>query len=228
MSKQVTTPQRPTGFPKLGLLSATTLFLVFVVAVGTAFLSLRRVFYPYSIDFIEDAMLLQAWRYARGLPVYLPPNAEFVPQVYMPFFTWLGSWLLRLTGSLFWPLRLLSWLSSVGTAVLLYLVARRLQPHTSLAAACGVLYLAGFRLVGGGHDLVRVDPLFTLLVLAGMSVAIQGRQTRRGLAFAGILMGLSLLTKQNGLFLAIVVGAWLLATTGWRAGFYLLTASTLR
>jgi hypothetical protein len=56
-----------------------------------------RVPYPYDLDFIEDAMFMQAWRVAQNLPVYQPPNADFVPQVYMPLFTWLGGWLLRLT-----------------------------------------------------------------------------------------------------------------------------------
>ncbi|MFQ5578948.1 MAG: hypothetical protein ACE5G8_18375, partial [Anaerolineae bacterium] len=54
-----------------------------ILVIGTAvavilwflFLAVNRLAYPYDLDFIEDAMLMQAWRTAVRLPVYLPPNA---------------------------------------------------------------------------------------------------------------------------------------------------------
>lgn len=206
------------------ILMATWLLAATAVAAALWFLvlSISRVFYPYDLDFIEDAMLMQAWRTAQGLPVYLPPNAEFVPQVYMPLTTWLGGLLLRLTGPAFWPLRLLSLGSTLATAVLLTTIARREQARWAVALACGGLYLAGYKLLGGWLDLVRVDALFALLVLAGMATAVYGHDSRRGLLLAGLLMGLSFLTKQNGLFLGVAVGGWLLLVGGWRVGWYAL------
>ncbi len=188
--------------------------------IAYLFVALTRVTYPFDLDFIENAMLLQAWRTGAGLPVYLPPNGEFVPQVYMPLYTWLGSLLLRLTGPVFWPLRLLSLLSTLGTAVLLYLIGRQLQPNRAIALAGAALFLAGYKLTGGWYDLARVDALFVFLVVAGMGTAVYYHHTNRGLALAGLLMGLVLLTKQNGLFLTAVVGVWLLWAARWRVWLF--------
>ncbi len=196
------------------------------------FVALTRVTYPFDLDFIENAMLLQAWRTGAGQPVYLPPNGNFVPQVYMPLYTWLGGQLLHLTGPVFWPLRLLSLLSTLGTAVLLHLIGRKIQPNRAIALAGAALFLAGYKLTGGWYDLARVDALFVFLVLAGMGAAVYQHHTNRGLALAGLLMGLALLTKQNGLFLTAVVGIWLLWAVRWRvwlfgAVFLLVTAVPL-
>ena len=37
-------------------------------------IAFSRVLYPYDLDFIEDAILMQAWRVAQNQPVYQPPN----------------------------------------------------------------------------------------------------------------------------------------------------------
>ncbi|MFZ1268453.1 MAG: hypothetical protein WAU95_18510, partial [Anaerolineae bacterium] len=34
----------------------------------------ERLRYPFDLDFIEGGLLVQAWRMARGLPVFLAPN----------------------------------------------------------------------------------------------------------------------------------------------------------
>ncbi len=215
------------NWPNIILAITAVVFIITYLSIA-----LSRVAYPFDLDFIENAMLLQAWRTGAGLPVYRPPNGEFAPQVYMPLYTWLGGLLLRLTGPVIWPLRLLSLLSTLGTAVLLYLVGRRLQPNRAIALSGTALFLAGYKLTGGWYDLARVDALFVFLVLAGMGTAVYRHQTNRGLALAGLLLGLALLTKQNGLFLTAVVGVWLFWRARWRvwlfgAGFLLVTAAPL-
>ncbi len=211
--------------PDLGLI----VLLVVSLAASMAYLrlGLARVFYPYALDLVEEGMVMQAWRVAQGLPVFVPPNAEFVPQVYMPLFTWLGGHLLRLTGFAFWPLRLISFLSTVGTAVLLYVIGWRESGSKTAAFAGSALFLAGYRLAGGWYDLARVDALFAFLSLAGLVLLVYGvkKGTQRGteetqsfteiwVVLGAVLLGLAFLTKQNGLLLAAV------------AGFYLFTAES--
>ena len=204
----------------------SSLFLLLVGAgfvIGYLSLAYARVSYPYALDLVEEDMLMQAWRARHGQPVFLPPNADFVPQVYMPLYAWLAGQMLRLSGPAFWPLRALSLASTVATSLLVFWISYRESRQGTLAFTSAALYLAGYRLVGGWYDLARVDPLFVVLVLAGMAMAVYGRYSSRGLFLAGILMGLSLLTKQNGLALAAVVGAYLLLTTGRRAWIYAAT-----
>jgi 4-amino-4-deoxy-L-arabinose transferase-like glycosyltransferase len=196
-----------------------------VASVAYLRLGWARVVYPYTLDLVEEGMVMQAWRVAQGLPVFVPPNAEFVPQVYMPLFTWLGGLLLRLTGFGFWPLRLISFLSVVGTAVLIFIIGWRESGRKTAAFIGSGLFLGGYRLVGGWYDLARVDALFAFLSLAGLVVVVYGRrrgtqsyaeEAQRGteikIVLGAVLLGLAFLTKQNGLLLAAV------------AGFYFFTA----
>ena len=72
--------RRSSGLPfraPLGGLAAAAaglyagVFLILVIA---------RLAYPFELEFIEGGILVQAWRMAHGLPVWLPANAEFVPR----------------------------------------------------------------------------------------------------------------------------------------------------
>ncbi|MCA9943491.1 MAG: glycosyltransferase family 39 protein [Anaerolineales bacterium] len=194
-----------------------------IVSVAYLRLGLARVAYPYALDLVEEGMVMQAWRVAQNLPVFVSPNAEFVPQVYMPLFTWLGGLLMRLTGFGFWPLRLISFLSVVGTAVLIFTIGRRESGSKTAAFVGSGLFLGGYRLVGGWYDLARVDGLFTFLSLAGLTLLVYGvrrksgtqsyaEETRRGteirIVLGAILLGLAFLTKQNGLLLAAVAALY--------------------
>ena len=61
-----------------------------------------------------------------------------------------------------------------------------------------------------------------ILTLAGVAVAIYAQKTSWGAAAAGALLGLSLLTKQNGMFFAAGVGAYLIFNLRWRVWQYLV------
>ena len=200
-------------FADLGLVVLVVVSLV--ASLAYLRLGVARLFYPYALDLVEEGMVMQAWRVAQGLPVFVPPNAEFVPQVYMPLFTWLGGLLLRLTGFGFWPLRLISFLSVVGTAVLLYVIGWRESGSKTAAFAGSALFLAGYRLIGGWYDLARVDALFAFFSVAGLVVLVYGRRGRRvyaerSVVVGAVLLGLAFLTKQNGLLLATVALVYLL------------------
>ena len=118
-----------------------------LVALGSALaylvVALQRVAYPYDIDFVEDGMLMQALRVAAGQPIFIAPNAEFAPHVYMPLTTWLGGLAFRLTGPSFLPLRLLSLAATLATGGLIVAIARRESRSRLLAGLSGWLYLAG-------------------------------------------------------------------------------------
>src|SRR5258708_30315688 len=83
------------------ILAVTTAAIFFAAFLQSA---LPRIFYPYDLDFLEDSVLMQSERIAQGLPVYLAPNANFNPHVYMPLYFWLGAVLLKTFGTGFTPL----------------------------------------------------------------------------------------------------------------------------
>src|SRR5512132_206325 len=91
------------------------------------YVAFKRITYPYDLDFIEDNMLMQAIQVSLGKPVYVPPNADFVPQVYMPLYTLLGGWIFKVIPPSYFPLRLLSFLATLLTAIMIFFISKRVS-----------------------------------------------------------------------------------------------------
>lgn len=179
-----------------------------------------RIAYPYDLDFIEDSMLMQAWREAQAQPVYAPPSAEFVPHVYMPLYTWLGGLLFDVTGPGFAPLRLLSFAATIATALMLYYIAWRECGRRWAALACAGLWLGGYGTVDGWYELARVDTLFIALSLAGLMLGIARRDSTRGLVASAIVLALASFTKQTGVVFAAALAIYLWAAIGRRVWIF--------
>lgn len=213
------------------VLGSLAIVLVGLYAGVLVVLVVARLTYPFELDFIEGGLLVQAWRMARGLPVWLPPNLEFVPHGYTPLFTILGAIPIHFTGPVLWPLRLISVMAMVATTIMLHMIARR-QANLRLGLLCVGLYLAGYDIVGGWYDLARVDSLFMALTLGGMALAATVSSTTTFVApvhstaqwrdarpeMAALLLVLAFFTKQTALGFALAVGGWLLVACGWRNG----------
>ena len=195
--------------------------LAWLVAVcyGGAYLyvAFRRITYPYDLDFIEDSMLMQAIQVALGKPVYVAPNADFVPQVYMPLYTILGGWIFKIVTPSYLPLRLLSFSATVFTAILIFTISRRISGDPGIGLCAAALFLAGYRTTGGWYELARVDALYVILTLAGAALVVYGKKNLFRLPLAGIILALAFLTKQNGLFFALMVFVYLLLSEGRQA-----------
>jgi hypothetical protein len=195
--------------------------LAWIVAIcyGAFYLyvAFRRITYPYDLDFIEDNMLMQAIQASLGKPIYVPPNADFVPQTYMPLYTLLGGWIFKVIAPSYVPLRLLSFLATIFTAVMIFCISRRICRNNGVAFCTAALFLAGYRTTGGWYDLARVDALYVMLTLAGAALLVHGRENRFRLPLAGFILALAFLTKQNGLFFAFAVALYLSFAAGWQA-----------
>src|SRR6476469_8930722 len=176
------------------------------------YVAFKRITYPYDLDFIEDNMLMQAIQVSLGKPVYVPPNANFVPQVYMPLYTFLGGWIFKVFTPSYLLLRLISFSAAVLTAFMIFSISRRISGNNGIAFCAAILFLAGYRTTGGWYDLARVDALFGLLTLAGATLLVYGKESHLKLPIVGLILALAFLTKQNGLFFALVVAAYLTFT----------------
>src|SRR6476659_8583524 len=93
------------------------------------YVAFRRITYPYDLDFIEDNMLMQAIQISLGKPVYVPSNADFVPQVYMPLYTALSGWIFKVITPSYLPLRLISFSATLLTAIMIFLISRRISSN---------------------------------------------------------------------------------------------------
>lgn len=192
--------------------------------------ALPRIFYPYDLDFIEDGMLMESIRFANGQPVFLPLNADFMPHVYMPLYSWLGGLLFKLFGVGFAPLRLLSFGATISTAAMIYFIAKKEGGQNWIAIACAGLFLGGYRLTGFWYELARVDSLYVALALGGLAAGFQCRADRSLKTcqlLAAILLALAFFTKQTGLAFGIGMAIYLLIVVGRRAWVFVVTFAAL-
>jgi hypothetical protein len=116
----------------LGLVAA--LYLAAYVGVGLA-----RIGYPYELEWFEGTSVDLVRRILAGQSIYVRPSIDFIPHIYTPLYFHVSAELAKWTGVGFFPLRLVSFVSSIGCFALLFALARR----ESGSAACG-LFAAGF------------------------------------------------------------------------------------
>jgi hypothetical protein len=208
-----------TNSPTRKLLSLEGLAWIVGICYGGFYLygAFKRITYPYDLDFIEDNMLMQAIQVSLGKPVYVPPNADFVPHVYMPLYTLLSGWIFKAIAPSYVPMRLLSFSATIVTAILIFSISRRICGNRGIAFCTAALFLAGYRTTGGWYDLARVDALYVMLTLAGATLLAHGKGNRFRLPCAGFILAFAFLTKQNGLFFALVVAVYLFFTIGRQA-----------
>lgn len=217
------TMTRAVPLPAVAVLAALAFAAMYLVT------ALPRLAYPYDLDFIEDGMLMQSLRHAQGRPVFGPPSAEFMPNVYMPLYSALGGWLLALSGPGYLPLRALSFAATLATAGLIGFIAHRESGRLWISLTSAGLYLGGYRLTGFWYELARVDALHVALALAGLALGLYAHHTRRGLAVSAVVLALAFFTKQTALVFAAALGVYLWFTVGRRAAWFALVyaASTI-
>jgi hypothetical protein len=186
------------------------------------FTALPRLVYPYDLDFDEDSILMQSLRVAQGLPLYVAPNADFNPHVYMPLFFWLGGLLIKLGGPGLPLLRTISLAATLATAGIIYWVARRESGRRWIGMACAGLFLGGYRINGFWYEVIRVDALFVALMFGGLGFGLYAGRSRPRLVLSAALLALAFLTKQTGLFVGAGLGFYLLLAAGRRALWFIL------
>ncbi len=170
-------------------------------------LALHRCVYPVEIDFIEGAMVDHVTRLAHGQALYVQPSLEYIPLAYMPLFSFASSLVMRLGGSGFFSLRIVSFASSLLLmATMAYVVWRETRRATFAAGAAGIYALA-FGLTGACYDVGRPDSMMLMLSLMGLATL---RFTRGsvGAIVAALLLTLGFFTKQHSVLFSFGALAW--------------------
>lgn len=185
--------------------------------------ALPRLVYPYDLDFVEDSIFMQSLRVARGQPVYVPPNADFDPHVYMPLYFWLGGWAIQLGGPSLGLLRLISFGATLVTTFLIYGIARRESGLGWIGIVCAGLFLGGYRINGFWYEIVRVDSLFVALTLGGLALSLYAGASNRRLILSAVVLALSFFTKQTGALIGLGLALYLFAALGRRALWFAIT-----
>ncbi len=171
-----------------GLLAAALAF-VLLVAVGLYLaVSYKMLTYPHEVIVTEGAIGLAVRSWLDGTPAYDPSRwteAPFVIVHYTPlYYLVTAAWTWLSGAGLFAGGRLVSILSTGGTAILARWLVRRETGRALPALAAGALWLSFYQVVFWGTT-QRVDALGTLLEAGGLLAYIAAR--RRGRTGYGAL-----------------------------------------
>jgi hypothetical protein len=188
------------------------------VAVGLAYvavyvaIALLRMGYPFELEWMEGSSLGHVDRLLHGQPLYVKPGLDFTPFIYPPLYFMVASWVAKLMGTGFLPLRLVSFAASLGCLVLIYTYVRAAGASRWPAVLAACLFAASYRQGGAWLDIGRADSLFLMLLLAGAVALRRSPSPWIGGVVGGALFALAALTKQSALFIAAPVGLAVLIT----------------
>jgi hypothetical protein len=160
--------------------------------------ALRRMRYPFDLEWIESGVLVSVYRLAHHQPLYAAPTLDYVPYLYAPLYFYVCAFIAKWTGVSFFTLRLVSTISALGTlAVLFAFVYRETRSAFSSIAAVG-LFTSMYAVIGAWFDIGRVDSLFILL----FTIALYSTRFAPPIVAAAAWV-LAFQTKQSAIAIAI-------------------------
>jgi hypothetical protein len=169
--------------------------------------SSTRLGYPYELEWMEGGILGHVARVLEGKTVYPPPSPDFVPFIYTPLYYYVSAPLVAVLGYGLFPLRLVSFL---GTCTTVLLVARLIWLETRsilFGVAAGALYLGTCSVNGEWFDVARIDSLAVAIAM-GSATLVRTARTPAGLLAGGVSTALGFFCKQSMLCIAPALLLW--------------------
>lgn len=101
-----------------------------------------------------------------GKTVYPAPSVDFAPFIYNPFYYYVAAPFCAVFGLQMFPLRLLSFIASLASFLLLYLSVEKHTGKPVPGMLAAGLFAGTFAASGAWFDLARIDSLYLALILA--------------------------------------------------------------
>ncbi len=170
----------------------------------------KRLVYPYELDWIEGGMLTSVMQILDGHHLYAAPSISYVPFLYAPAFFYLSALVAKIMGASLLALRLTSIIASLVSLLTIVLIVFGETKSWFWGIASAGLFAGLYPASRLSFDLGRVDTVFLMFFLLFLLCLRRGNALRWQIA-AGILMALTILSKQNGLVMCIpIVGVYFL------------------
>ncbi len=170
-------------------------------------LAVLRLMYPYEVEWMEGAMMDHAVRLLDAKPIYTAPSIDFVAWLYPPLYYYAVAAVMKLVGVGWFAGRIVSFASTILTAVMLAGITKKITGDNLLAFFSFALYLATYHATGFYFDIVRNDAFFTLLLVAAAWSALMTRGMP-GVIASALIMFLAIATKQQAIFFLPAMAIW--------------------
>lgn len=179
------------------LLTAKILVALLLAWFAAAFLyiTVSRIGYPFGLEWLEGAVLVQVHRLLSGQPLYVKPSIGYVPLLYAPLYFYVAALMSQVVGPGFFALRMVSLLATFGCVGMTGLIVRRRSGSIYVSLMAAGSFFALFQIGGSWFDIARVDMLALFLMMSALYF-VNGR-SNLDLALAGLVAALALLTKQS-------------------------------
>jgi|GEM_PF-6430753 len=186
----------------LALASGTAIAFI-VLFLETA---IRRIGYPFELEWLEGVLALQAERISSGQNPYPLPSAGFMPLNYPPFFQALGAPLISAGLSPLFSLRLISLASAICWMALSGIIVGKATSDRAWGIVAAGMYASAYASVGAWYDLARVDSLWVLLVGVALALVWNNYSSRRA-ALSCVALIASLFCKQPSILFVFPITA---------------------
>lgn len=192
--------------------------VVAIGLIGIYFLALwvnnitHRLFFPFPIEFLEDAIFFHALRIYEGQPLYIDPNDGFTAIIYTPGYFYLLATLFKIFGPTIVMGRVISLICTISIAGLLIAFSIKRLRFPLLIVPPVVYFSLMYAHFAGYQDLGRVDPLMVLIVLAGLFLIGDGKTGMKRVLAGTLIVTLACYVKQPALaylpfvYLFIIIG----------------------
>ncbi|MGQ9818936.1 MAG: hypothetical protein ACUVQ1_03305 [Candidatus Kapaibacteriales bacterium] len=166
------------------------------------FIVFKRINYPFELEWMEGSTVEHIIRLVEGKKIYTNPTLEFIPHIYTPFFNYIGFIFSKLFGIGFFPLRLISSISYLGTCYVIYRIVFD-ETKSHLWAIVGIsIYSGSYGISGFWYDLARVDSLANFFTILSFFFLIKDKNTH--LILSIFFAFLAFYTKQSQLIIILL------------------------
>ncbi len=175
-------------------------------------LGLMMIFAPFECDWLESVHLTQIHRWLAGHPLYTAPSLEYTSTIYPPLYIYVSSFFVYLFGESYASARFVSFLSVIGTEVVLGAMVWK-KTHSGFAALLAAGFYAGmYGVVSFFYTTARIDSLYVFLILLFFyTICIAVEKGGLTIMLTVVAAVAAVLTKQTAVVVVFALCLWCLS-----------------
>lgn len=182
----------------------TALLFALLSVAAFLFVILMNLHYPFGFGVVQWHIMESIQRAYSGLPIYIEPSLDYIPDLYTPFYYYVVALLSHIIGLDLFTGKLVTLSAVLGTGTVTFLWLRKEQTPLIPSLLGASVFFAMYGLYDLRNYQVRVDGLFCFLLITGFYVLYCYR-TQLTAVIAGTLLCLAVYTKQSAIIAIIPV-----------------------